>query len=72
MIVLSIQSTVIITSIVFFLVIILLLVSVLLFAKKKLTPSGTVNIDINDGEKKIEVEPGSTVLSTLGNNGIFL
>jgi Na+-transporting NADH:ubiquinone oxidoreductase subunit F len=69
---LAIQSTVIITSIIFFLVVILLLVSVLLFAKKKLTPSGTVNIDINDGEKKIETEPGSTVLSTLGNNGIFL
>ncbi|MDA3818601.1 MAG: NADH:ubiquinone reductase (Na(+)-transporting) subunit F [Prolixibacteraceae bacterium] len=68
----AIQSTVIITSIIFFLVVILLLVSVLLFAKKKLTPSGTVNIDINDGEKKIETEPGSTVLSTLSNNGIFL
>ncbi|MDA3880776.1 MAG: NADH:ubiquinone reductase (Na(+)-transporting) subunit F [Prolixibacteraceae bacterium] len=68
----AIQSTVIITSIVFFLVVILLLVSVLLFAKKKLTPSGTVNIDINDGEKDIETEPGSTVLSTLSNNGIFL
>ncbi len=69
---LAIQSTVIITSIIFFLVVILLLVSVLLFAKKKLTPSGTVNIDINDGEKNIETEPGSTVLSTLSNNGIFL
>lgn len=65
-------STIIITSIIFFLVIVLLLVGILLFAKKKLTPSGSVNISINDGEKELEVEPGSTVLATMGNNGIFL
>jgi Na+-transporting NADH:ubiquinone oxidoreductase subunit F len=72
MILLSIQSTIIITSIIFFLVVTLLLVGLLLFAKAKLTPSGSVKIDINEGEKNIEVEPGSTLLSTLGNNGIFL
>jgi Na+-transporting NADH:ubiquinone oxidoreductase subunit F len=72
MILLSIQSTIIITSIIFFLVVTLLLVGLLLFAKAKLTPSGSVKIDINEGEKSIEVEPGSTLLSTLGNNGIFL
>lgn len=72
MILLSIQSTIIVTSIIFFLVVILLLVGLLLFAKAKLTPSGSVKIDINEGEKNIEVEPGSTLLSTLGNNGIFL
>ncbi len=72
MILLSIQSTIIITSIIFFLVVTLLLVGLLLFAKAKLTPSGSVKIDINEGEKNIEVEPGSTLLSTLSNNGIFL
>nr|HPR60771.1 2Fe-2S iron-sulfur cluster-binding protein [Prolixibacteraceae bacterium] len=72
MILLATQSTVILTSVIFFLVVILLLVSLLLYAKKKLTPSGVVKIDINEGEKEIEVEPGGTVLSTLGNNGIFL
>ena len=72
MIILATQSTVIITSVIFFLVIILLLVSLLLYAKKKLSPSGVVKININDGEKELEVDPGSTVLSTLSNNGIFL
>lgn len=55
-----------------FLVIVLVLVGVLLYAKNKLTPSGVVKIDINDGERQIETEPGSSLLSTLGNNGIFL
>ncbi len=72
MILLATQSTVILTSVIFFLVIVLLLVGILLFAKKKLTPSGSVKIDINSGEKELEVEPGSTVLSTMSNSGIFL
>ena len=61
----------IIVSIVVFLVFVLLLVSVILFAKAKLAPSGKVKLLIN-GEKTIEVEAGGTVLSTLGNNKIFL
>ncbi|MBN1925084.1 MAG: NADH:ubiquinone reductase (Na(+)-transporting) subunit F [Prolixibacteraceae bacterium] len=72
MVLLSIQTTIIITSIAFFLAVILLLVSILLYAKKKLTPSGSVSIDINGGEKTLEVEPGSTLLTTMSNNGIFL
>ncbi len=63
-------STVILT-IVFFLGVILLLVSLLLFAKAKLSPSGKIKIEIN-GEKTIEVDGGSTLLTTLGNAGIFL
>jgi Na+-transporting NADH:ubiquinone oxidoreductase subunit F len=54
-----------------FLLIILSLVAILLFARKKLTPQGKVKITIND-EKEMEVDPGSTLLSTLSNNGIFL
>lgn len=69
---LAIQSSVIISSVVIFLLVILLLVSVLLYAKKKLTPSGTVTIAINSGEKELVVEPGQTLLSALGNNKIFL
>lgn len=65
-------STVIITGIIVFLSIILVLVAVLLFAKAKLTPSGEVKISINEGEKELIVEPGSTLLSTLGNNKILL
>ena len=55
-----------------FLVVVLALVSMLLFVKAKLSPSGKITIDINDGEKIIEVDGGSTLLSTLSNNGIFL
>ena len=72
MILLSAQSTVIITSVVFFLSVIILLVALLLFAKKKLTPSGSVKLSINEGDLEIETEPGSTLLSTLGNNKILL
>ncbi|MBN2805896.1 MAG: NADH:ubiquinone reductase (Na(+)-transporting) subunit F [Prolixibacteraceae bacterium] len=72
MILLVTQTTIILISIIFFLVVILLLVGILLFAKKKLMPSGSVSIDINNGEKVMTVEPGSTVLATMSTNGIFL
>ena len=55
-----------------FLLVVLVLVGMLLFVKAKLSPSGTITIDINDGERVIEVDGGSTLLSTLSNNGIFL
>ncbi|MBK9290132.1 MAG: NADH:ubiquinone reductase (Na(+)-transporting) subunit F [Bacteroidetes bacterium] len=64
-------GTVIIVSIVFFLTVILLLVGLLLYARKKLTPQGKVKIIIND-DKELEVDPGSTLLSTLSANKIFL
>ena len=54
-----------------FLLITLLLVALLLFVKQKLYPSGPVTITIN-GEKKIEVASGSTLLTTLGSEKIFL
>ena len=63
--------TVIIASVVVFLALILLLVSVLLGAKAKLVPSGPVKINVN-GEKDIEVGSGGTLLSTLGDNKLFL
>ncbi|MFK7786099.1 MAG: NADH:ubiquinone reductase (Na(+)-transporting) subunit F [Crocinitomicaceae bacterium] len=55
-----------------FLVVILVLVSMLLFVKARLSPAGKITIDINDGEKILEVDGGGTLLSTLSNNGIFL
>lgn len=58
-------------SIIVFLTIIMLLVSVLLYARKKLMPSGKVNLTIND-EKEYTVDPGSTILTTLSNQKIFL
>lgn len=62
----------IILSIVVFLVLILLLVVILLYAKNKLVPSGDVTIDINDGERTLTTGQGSTLLTTLSNDGIFL
>ncbi|MEN6454236.1 MAG: NADH:ubiquinone reductase (Na(+)-transporting) subunit F [Prolixibacteraceae bacterium] len=72
MIFLATQTTIIITSVVVFLLVIVLLVSILLYAKKKLTSSGTVKININDGSLELETEQGNSLLSTLGNNKIFL
>ena len=54
-----------------FLTIILLFVIILLIAKKYLSPSGNVEIVIN-GDKKINVPQGSSVMTTLNENGIFL
>ena len=66
---LSTASTVL-TSIGVFTLVTILLVWILLFAKSKLSPSGPVKLNIN-GEIS-EVESGSTLLSTLSNNKIFL
>ena len=65
------DSTVIIASIVVFLTITFVLVGMLLGAKAKLLPSGPVMLKIN-GETDVEVGSGGTLLSTLGNNKIFL
>ena len=62
---------IILLSIVVFLGVILLLVAMLLYAKTKLTPKGRVKIIINE-EKEIEVNPGSTLLSTLSQEKLFL
>ena len=62
---------VIIASTVGLFVITLLLVTMLLVAKERLLPSGPVKLVIN-GEKDVEVSSGDTLLTTLGNNKIFL
>lgn len=62
---------IILLSITVFLGITLLLVGMLLYAKSKLTAGGTVKIKIND-EKELEVSPGSTLLSTLSQEQLFL
>jgi Na+-transporting NADH:ubiquinone oxidoreductase subunit F len=61
---------IILISITVFMVIILTLVIVLLYARKKLTPQGEVKLKVND--KEFDVSPGTTLLSTLSNQGIFL
>ena len=62
---------VILVSIVVFLVVIMLLVALLLYARRKLTPQGKVNLIINE-EKEFEVDPGFTILTTLSDQKIFL
>ncbi|MNF32643.1 Na(+)-translocating NADH-quinone reductase subunit F [compost metagenome] len=71
MIILSIDSTTVISSIVVFLGFNLVLVFIILYAKSKLTPSGLVKIIIN-GKEVLEAEAGSTLLTTLANRKIFL
>ena len=63
--------TVIIASIVVFLAITFVLVGMLLGVKARLMPSGPVKLFIN-GETDVEVSSGNTLLSTLGDNKIFL
>ena len=65
------STTTILSSIIVFLLVILTLVGLLLFVKTKLSPSGKITIRIN-GEKEIVVDGGNTLLTTLGNEGIFL
>jgi Na+-transporting NADH:ubiquinone oxidoreductase subunit F len=59
-------------AVIFFVIVTLILVALLLFIKTKLTPSGTVKININDGSKIVEVTPGGNLLSTLSEQKIFL
>lgn len=60
-----------ILGVVIFLLVIVLLVGMLLLAKAKLSPSGPVTITIN-GERQMQVGSGSTLLSTLSNEKLFL
>ena len=66
-----IETDFIIASITVFLAIILVLVVILLIAKRYLTPSGQVTLTLN-GKKQIKVDQGSSLLSTLSENGIYL
>jgi len=52
-------------------VVILVLVVVLLVAKKYLSPSGQVTLTVN-GDTKLTVDQGNSVMATLNENGIYL
>jgi len=71
MILLAFEITTIIACVTVFLLFTLLLVGLILFAKAKLTPAGLVQLVIN-GQERIEVEAGSSLLTTLSNKKIFL
>jgi Na+-transporting NADH:ubiquinone oxidoreductase subunit F len=58
-------------SVIVFLLVILVLVVIILVAKAKLMPSGNVKIIVNE-EKELEVPMGSTLLTTLQSQDIYL
>ena len=62
----------IIASIAVIVILTLLLVVLLLYVKAKITPTGTVNIDINNGKKTLAVNPGNSLMNTLAEQKIFL
>ncbi len=66
------QLVYVLTSVVVFTGVILSLVVGLMAASRKLSPGGTVTVDINDGHKIIEVSPGTTLLSVLADQSVFL
>lgn len=71
MILLVFDTNTLLASIAVFLVVTLILVVILLLAKAKLMPQGKMAVNIN-GEKEIPAQAGTTLLSTLGDNKIFL
>jgi len=63
----------VVLAVVVFTGVILILVNILNFAENKLLPQGDVTIKINEnGGKVIHARPGSTLLSTLAGEQIFL
>ena len=63
-------TSTVISAVAVFVVVILALVTILLQAKARLSPSGPVKLNINGDD--VEVESGTTLLSTLSNQKIFL
>ena len=66
------MTNTILAAILVIVVVTLILVALLLFIKIRLTPSGTVKIDINEGKKVLDVPQGGSLLSTLADQKIFL
>ena len=66
------MTSTVISAMAIMVIVIIILVALLLFAKAKLTPSGTVTIDINDGKKQLSVTPGNNLMNTLAGEKIFL
>jgi Na+-transporting NADH:ubiquinone oxidoreductase subunit F len=64
--------TIIVAAIITITVVTVILVALLLWIKISLSPKGSVTIDINDGKKVLSVGPGSSLMSTLANEKIFL
>ena len=66
------MTNTILAAILVIVVVTIILVALLLFIKIRLTPSGTVKININDGKKVLDVPQGGSLLNTLAEQKIFL
>lgn len=53
------MSSIIFSAIIIAVLVNILLVIILLVVKDKITPSGTVQIDINDGKRVLDVQQGA-------------
>ncbi len=62
----------VLTSVVVFTGVILLLVYGLIITSRRLQPGGTVKIDLNEGSKILDVAPGTSLLSVLADQSVFL
>ncbi|MCM1319688.1 MAG: NADH:ubiquinone reductase (Na(+)-transporting) subunit F [Muribaculaceae bacterium] len=56
----------------FFAALTLVLVAILIIARRFLVATGKVKIDINRGTKELDVDSGSSLLTTLANAGVHL
>ena len=66
------MSITIISAVAIITIITVLMVVILLVVKEKITPKGTVKIDINNGKKELNVTPGNSLMSTLAGEKILL
>lgn len=66
------MSSIIFGAIIIAVLVNLILVIILLVVKDRITPSGTVQININDGKRILDVKQGGDIMHTLAQEGIFL
>ncbi len=62
----------IISSVAVFTAVIMLLVTILMVAAKSMVPQGLAKLSINAGSLEVEVKPGTSLLTALSNEKIFL
>ena len=66
------MSATVLSAVAIIVIVTLFLVILLLVVKDAITPKGTIKIDINDGKKVLDVNPGNSLMATLANEKIFL
>jgi len=64
--------TLILLGVLMFTLVVLSLVGIILFAKSKLVPSGSVNIEINGPDHVVAASPGQKLLGALADKKVFL